>query len=68
MAETIPEGPTVRLMQDVAKRHSMTLVVPIYKESMAGVYYNMAAVLESDGSYLGKYRKSHIPHLAPGFW
>ena len=68
MAESIPEGPTVRLMQDVAKRHGMALVVPIYEESMAGVYYNTAAVLDSDGSYLGKYRKSHIPHLEPGFW
>ena len=68
MAKKIPEGPTVRLMQDVAKRHGMTLVVPIYEESMAGVYYNTAAVLDSDGSYLGKYRKSHIPHLPPGFW
>ena len=63
MAENIPEGPTVRLMQDVAKKHRMALVVPIYEESMAGVYYNTAAVLDSDGSYLGKYRKSHIPHL-----
>ena len=68
MAENIPEGPTVRLMQDVAKKHRMALVVPIYEESMAGVYYNTAAVLDSDGSYLGKYRKSHIPHLEPGFW
>ena len=51
MAEKIPEGPTVRLMQDVSKKHGMTLVVPIYEESMAGVYYNTAAVLDSDGSY-----------------
>lgn len=68
MAEGIPEGPTVRLMQDVAKKHGMALIVSIYEESMAGVYYNTAAVLDSDGSYLGKYRKSHIPHLPPGFW
>ena len=68
MAEKIPEGPTVRLMQDVAKKYGMALVVPIYEEQMAGVYYNTAAVLDSDGSYLGKYRKSHIPHLPPGFW
>jgi len=52
MAERIPEGPTVRLMQDVSKKHGMTLVVPIYEESMAGVYYNTAAVLDSDGSYI----------------
>lgn len=68
MAEGIPEGPTVRLMQDVAKKHGMALIVSIFEVSMAGVYYNTAAVLDSDGSYLGKYRKSHIPHLPPGFW
>ena len=34
---------------------------------MAGVYYNTAAVLDHDGAYLGKYRKTHIPQIAPGF-
>ena len=33
-----------------------------------GIYYNTAAVIGNDGSYLGKYRKTHIPHVAPGFW
>ena len=68
MTERIPEGPTVRLMQDIAKKHGMVMVLPIYEEEMAGVYYNTAAVLDSDGTYLGKYRKTHIPHLPPGFW
>src|SRR5207247_1977201 len=31
-------------------------------------YYNTAAVIDADGTYLGKYRKHHIPHCAPGFW
>ena len=44
MAENIPEGPTIRPMQDVAKRYGMTLVVLIYEESMTGVYYNAAEV------------------------
>ncbi|MCZ6654310.1 MAG: acyltransferase, partial [Planctomycetota bacterium] len=43
-------------------------VVPIYEEDMPGVYYNSAAVIDADGSYLGKYRKTHIPHCEPGFW
>ena len=68
MAERIPGGPTVGIMQDLAKKHRTAIVVPIYEEDMAGVYYNTAAVLDSDGAYLGKYRKTHIPHLAPGFW
>ena len=66
-AEAIPDGPTTRLMQDYAKKHQMVIVVPIYEEAMTGVYYNTAAVINADGSYLGKYRKTHIPHVA-GFW
>ena len=66
--ERIPDGPTVRLMQEVAREHSMVIVVPIYEEEMTGVYYNSAAVIDADGKYLGKYRKNHIPHVAPGFW
>ena len=66
-AEPIPDGHTTRLMQDYAKRHNMVIVVPIYEEEMTGVYFNTAAVIDADGSYLGKYRKSHIPHVA-GFW
>ncbi len=66
--ERIPDGPTVRLMQDVAKQHGMVIIVPIYEEEIAGVYYNTAAVIDADGKYLGKYRKNHIPHVNPGFW
>jgi N-carbamoylputrescine amidase len=66
--ERVPDGPTVRLMQDVAKRHAMVIIVPIYEEEITGVYYNTAAVIDADGKYLGKYRKNHIPHVAPGFW
>ena len=66
--EKIPDGPTVKLMQDVAKKHGMVIIVPIYEEEITGVYYNTAAVIDADGRYLGKYRKSHIPHVAPGFW
>jgi len=66
--ERIPDGPTTRLMQEVAKKYSMAIVVPLYDEDETGVYYNTAAVIDADGTYLGKYRKSHIPHTAPGFW
>jgi N-carbamoylputrescine amidase len=66
--EKIPDGPTVKLMQDYAKKYQMVIVVPIYEEEMTGVYYNTAAVIDADGSYLGKYRKHHIPQVDPGFW
>ena len=65
--ERIPDGPTVKLMQDIAAKHRMVIVVPIYEEDITGVYYNTAAVIDADGTYLGKYRKTHIPQVA-GFW
>jgi beta-ureidopropionase len=66
-AERVPDGPTIKIMQDLAKKYEMVIVVPIYEEAMIGVYYNAAAVIDADGSYLGKYRKAHIPQVA-GFW
>ena len=66
-AEPIPDGHTTRLMQEYAKKHQMVIVVPIYEEALPGVYYNTAAVLDADGAYLGKYRKTHLPQVA-GFW
>jgi beta-ureidopropionase len=66
--EKVPDGKTVQMMQSVAKEYGMVLIVPIYEEEMSGVYYNTAAVIDADGKYLGKYRKTHIPHVAPGFW
>ncbi|MBK7995157.1 MAG: acyltransferase [Blastocatellia bacterium] len=66
--ERIPDGPTTQLMMELAKKHHMVIVVPIYEEEMTGVYYNTAAVIDADGKYLGKYRKTHIPHCLPGFW
>ena len=67
LAEAIPGGPTTTLMQELARKHGMVIVVPIYEEEMPGVYYNTAAVIDADGKYLGKYRKNHIPQVA-GFW
>lgn len=68
LVEKIPDGPTVKLMCELARKHKIVLVVPMYEEDMPGVYYNSAAVINADGQYLGKYRKMHIPHVAPGFW
>ncbi len=67
LAEPIPDGPTTKMMQEYAKKYEMVIVVPIYEEEMTGVYYNTAAVIDADGTYLGKYRKNHIPQVK-GFW
>jgi beta-ureidopropionase len=66
--EKIPDGPTVQLMMETAKRLGMVLIVPIYEVEQAGVFYNTAAVIDADGTFLGRYRKHHIPHCHPGFW
>jgi N-carbamoylputrescine amidase len=67
-AEPIPDGPTTKLMQKYAKKYKMVIVVPIYEaDDVTGVYYNTAAVIDADGEYLGKYRKTHIPQVS-GFW
>lgn len=68
MVERVPDGPTVKLMQGYARKYEMAMVVPVYEEEMTGVYYNTAAVIDADGTYLGKYRKHHIPQVDPGFW
>ncbi|HLY29276.1 MAG TPA: nitrilase-related carbon-nitrogen hydrolase [Aggregatilineales bacterium] len=65
--EPIPNGPTTERMQKLAQQLKMVLVVPMYEQDGVGVYYNTAAVIDSDGTYKGKYRKTHIPQL-PGFW
>ena len=67
LAEEIPGGPTIQRLTVYAKKYRMVLVIPIYEREMAGVYYNTAAVIDADGSYLGKYRKNHIPQVG-GFW
>jgi beta-ureidopropionase len=65
-AESVP-GPTTDRIAALAKKYEMAVVVPVYERAMRGVYFNTAAVYDADGSYLGKYRKQHIPQVA-GFW
>ena len=66
-AEAIPDGPTTDRFCELAAQHEMVLVVPMYEREQAGFLYNTAAVIDADGTYLGKYRKNHIPQVK-GFW
>jgi beta-ureidopropionase len=66
-AEAVPDGPTVTRMRALARELGLVMVVPVYEVEQPGVYYNTAAVIDADGSYLGKYRKHHIPQVK-GFW
>ena len=66
-AEPIPDGPTIRRMIELAKETGMVMIVPIYEVVDEGTFFNTAAVIDSDGSLLGRYRKTHIPQVI-GFW
>ena len=66
LAEPVP-GPTTERMAEYARKYAMVMIVPVTEEVLRGVYYNTAAVLDADGTYLGKYRKNHLPHTS-GFW
>jgi len=68
LTEPIPTGPTTQRLQEMAKKHQMVIIAPIYEVEMPGLYYNTAAVIDADGRYLGKYRKQHIPQIDPGFY
>src|SRR5438093_7137664 len=65
-AESIP-GPTTERFQALAAELGLVMVLPVYEEEQPGVYYNTAAVIDADGTYLGKHRKNHIPQVK-GFW
>jgi len=65
-AESVP-GPTVERFSALAAELGMVLVLPVYEQEQPGVLYNTAAVIDADGRYLGKYRKTHIPQVK-GFW
>jgi len=72
-AEEIPEGPTTKRFQELAKELKVVIVLPIYERVGIATYYNTAAVIDADGTYLGKYRKQHIPQVGVGnegygFW
>ena len=65
-AEAVP-GKTTDRIAEYAKKYNMVIIVPVYEKEQSGVLYNTAAVIDADGTYLGKYRKNHIPHTG-GFW
>lgn len=65
-AESIP-GPTTERFQALAAELGLVTILPMYEEEQPGVLYNTAAVIDADGSYLGKYRKTHIPQVQ-GFY
>ncbi|MGC2803200.1 MAG: nitrilase-related carbon-nitrogen hydrolase, partial [Candidatus Acidiferrum sp.] len=60
LAEPIP-GPATEALAKVAKEKSVVIVASLFERRAAGIYHNTCAVIDADGSLLGKYRKMHIP-------
>jgi N-carbamoylputrescine amidase len=60
LAEPVP-GPTTERMQAIAKELGVVIVASLFERRTPGIYHNTATIIDADGSYLGKYRKMHIP-------
>ena len=66
LAEPVETGPSVTELAKVAKRLGVVIVAPLFEARGSEIYHNTAAVIDADGTVLGKYRKMHIPQ-DPGF-
>jgi N-carbamoylputrescine amidase len=60
LAESIP-GPATEKLQAIARENKIVIIASLFEKRTQGIYHNTAAVIDADGSYLGKYRKMHIP-------
>ncbi|MBP6236298.1 MAG: carbon-nitrogen hydrolase [Saprospiraceae bacterium] len=60
LAESIP-GPTTEILSDIAAELNVVVIASLFEKRTSGLYHNTTAVIDADGSYLGKYRKMHIP-------
>lgn len=60
LAEAVP-GPTTEALSEVSGELGVVIIASLFEKRASGIYHNTTAVLDADGSYLGKYRKMHIP-------
>jgi N-carbamoylputrescine amidase len=60
LAEAIP-GPSTEALQQVAGEMGVVIIASLFEKRAQGLYHNTTAVIDADGSYMGKYRKMHIP-------
>lgn len=66
LAEKIP-GETTDALSAVARKHGIVIIASLFEKRAEGLYHNTVAVIDADGSYLGIYRKNHIPD-DPGYY
>ena len=60
LAESVP-GPSTETLSKLAAELDLVIIASLFEKRTQGIYHNTTAVLDADGSYLGKYRKMHIP-------
>ncbi len=65
-ASEIP-GDITKEFSILAQELKVVIVASSFEKRAKGIYHNTAFTIDADGTYLGKYRKMHIPQ-APGFW
>jgi len=66
LAEAIP-GPSTDELSKLAAELGVVIIASLFEKRTQGLYHNTTAILDADGTYLGKYRKMHIPD-DPGFY
>ena len=62
------DGPTVTAMRELARKHGIVLIVPFFEKEFDGVFYNTAAVIDSDGSVPRQVPQDPHPPGRAGFW
>ena len=66
LAQPVP-GPVTEFLQKLSSELNVVIIASLFEERARGIFHNTVAVVDADGSYLGKYRKMHIPD-DPGFY
>ena len=61
LAEEIPNGPSTQAFQALAKKKGIVVIGSLFERRAAGLYHNTAVIIDADGTFLGRYRKMHIP-------
>jgi len=60
LAEAIP-GQTTDVLSTLSKELNVVIIASLFEKRAEGLYHNTSAIIDADGTYLGKYRKMHIP-------
>lgn len=60
LAEAVP-GPSTHSLSDIAGELGVVIIASLFEKRAQGIYHNTTAIIDADGTYLGKYRKMHIP-------